>query len=598
MQIARKDVPKNDCWNLEALYPSLQAWQNELALSATFGDIAKHKGALSSPENLLETLSLYFSKERMLRKLYTYAHLLHDQDIAEEEAKKAYQSITALYHKFSQETAWIQPEIVSLAEETLDQMIKNQKLQPFAFFLEKLKRLKHHTLSSEQEFLVALADQAMEAPKKAFSAINNADFRFGEVHDANEKAHLLTHGSFGMFIRSHDRTLRKNAFECMHKKYAEYKNTLAELLAGQVQNHLFQAKAHRYDSCLQAALYPKNIDKEVYHSLISAINKGLPSLHRYMELRKQLLGVDELHFYDLYVPLVPAFDLKFSYEEAEAVVIESVAPLGEEYTALLHHGLTSGRWTDRFENQNKRSGAYSSGCYDSMPYISMNFKGILRDVFTLAHEVGHSMHSLFSRRNQPYQYSDYAIFVAEVASTFNEELLMQVLMKRAGSIEEKAFLINEKIEDIRATLFRQTMFAEFELAIHQAAEQNIPLTPQFFNDTFLELNRKYFGNTLYFDNAIAFEWSRIPHFYYNFYVFQYATGISAAMSLSEAVLNGGEKEKQAYLQFLQSGGSDYPIALLQKAGVDMKTQEPVQQTIKKFDALVSELEKLLAVRTT
>ena len=596
MQIARKDIPQNDCWNLEPLYSNIQAWQQELSQVPSFDEISKHKGSLGAPEHLLETLDLYFSTERKLRKLYTYAHLRHDEDTQEEEPKKAYQNITTLYHKFSQETAWLQPEIVSLSEETLETLLSSPLLATYAFFIKKLRRLKPHTRTSEQEFLIALAGQAMDAPRKAFSALNNADFRFGEVQDGQGKTHVLTHASYGMYIRSHDRELRKNTFQGLHKKYSEYKNTLSELLAGQIQNHLFEAKAHHYTSCLESALFPKNIDTEVYHSLIGAVNEGIESLHRYMILRKQLLGVKELHFYDLYVPLVPSFDLTFSYEEAEALVIESVAPLGEEYTSLLHHGLTTGRWVDRYENLGKRSGAYSSGCYDSMPYILMNFKGILRDVFTLAHEVGHSMHSLFSRKQQPYQYSDYAIFVAEVASTFNEELLMQRLMKRSSSLEEKAFLINEKIEDIRGTLFRQTMFAEFELAIHQATEKGMPLTPQFFERTFLELNKRYFGDTLIYDEEIAFEWSRIPHFYYNFYVFQYATGISAAMALSDAVLSGETKERDAYLHFLQSGSSDYPIALLQKAGVDMKTTEPVKQTIKKFNSLVNELEKLLAVQ--
>jgi oligoendopeptidase F len=598
MQITRKDVPQNDCWNLEPLYPNIQAWQQELATISSFDEISKHKGSLGTFEKLLETLDLYFSIERKLRKLYTYAHLRHDEDTAEEEPKKAYHHITTLYHKFSQDTAWLQPEILALSDETLQKLVEHPKLLTYAFFLEKLRRLKSHTLSEDQEFLIALAQQAMDAPKKAFSAINNADFRFGEVQDSQGKSHLLTHASYGVFIRSHDRELRKNTFQSLHKKYSEYKNTLSELLAGQMQNHWFEAKAHKYASCLDAALFPKNIDTEVYHSLIMAINDGLESLQRYLKLRKQLLGVEELHFYDLYVPLVPAFDLKFSYEEAETLVIESSAPLGEEYTSLLHHGLTSGRWVDRYENVGKRSGAYSSGCYDSMPYILMNFKGILRDVFTLAHEVGHSMHSLYSRRQQPYHYSDYAIFVAEVASTFNEELLFQTLMKRSSSLEEKAFLINEKIEDIRGTLFRQAMFAEFELAIHRATEQGTPLTPQFFNETFLELNKRYFGDTLYYDEELACEWSRIPHFYYNFYVYQYATGVSAAIALSETVCSGGTKERDAYLHFLQSGSSDYPIALLQKAGVDMKTQEPVRRTIKKFNSLVDELEKLLAVQSS
>ncbi len=594
--IARADVAKENRWNVEELYPSLESWNKELETIHSFQDIALHKGKLSeSPEFLLTTLMRSFDTERKLRKLYTYAHLRHDEDLAEEPYKIAFSRIMSLYHQFGQETAWIQPEILSMSEEQLQAIIANPLMKDVAFFLEKLLRLKKHTLSAEQEEVIALAEQALETSKRAFSAINNADFRFGDIKDASDQTRTLTHASYGLYIRDQDRVLRKNAFTTMHSQYATYQNTLAELLSGQVQNHLFNAKVRNYSSCLEAALQPKNIDTQVYRALIEAVRQKLPSLHRYLKLRKQLLDLPELHYYDLYVPLVPAVEMKFDYDQAEQLVIESVKPLGDEYASLLHKGLKTDRWVDRYENQNKRSGAYSSGCYDSMPYILMNYKGILRDVFTLAHEAGHSMHSLFSRQTQPYHYSDYTIFVAEVASTFNEELLTQSLLKQCSNPQEKAFLINEKIEDIRATLFRQTMFAEFELAIHEAAEKRQPLTPQFLSATFADLNKIYFGNEVIFDQEIAIEWARIPHFYYNFYVFQYATGISAALALAERVVHGNKKDRDAYLQFLRSGSSDYPLRLLEKAGVAMNTAQPVLEAIGKFDLLVSELESLLAV---
>ena len=438
MPTARQDVLEQDRWNLASLYPSLASWQKEYTsvvhkeAPPFFEAITKYKGKLGdSADNLLKTLNTFFETERKLRKLYTYAHLLHDEEITLEEPKKAYNSIVSIYHQFGQEAAWLQPEILGLPEKRLQEYLKDPKLQSYHFFLEKLERLKSHTLTEDQEALVALAGQALDTPQRTFSALNNADFKFGTVKDGKGNDRELTHATYGLYMRDSDRVLRKNAFTTLHKKFQEYENSLAELLSGNVQAHLFEAKARKYKSCLEAALYPKNIDTEVYHALIDAVHKKIGLLHRYMKLRKKLLGVDELHYYDLYVPLIPSQDFTYTYEEAEQAIIDSVGPLGDEYLSLLDDGLKSGRWVDRYENENKRSGAYSSGCFDSSPYILMNYKGILRDVFTLAHEAGHSMHSLLSRKSQPYHYSDYAIFVAEVASTFNEELLSKTLVAKA-----------------------------------------------------------------------------------------------------------------------------------------------------------------------
>lgn len=593
MTVLRKDVAVQDRWNVEALYPTLEAFTQALQ-EVNFDEIKQYRGRLSeSSDTLLKALDAYFKTERALSKLYTYAHLRHDEDIAENSTKQAYEIISSLYHQFSQDTAWLSPELLHMPEEKFSKLLTDPKLKTYHFFLEKLYRLKAHTLPIEQEELLALADQALDTSPKAFSALNNADFHFGKIKDEQGNERDLTHASFGMYMRDRDRTLRKNAFQAMHGKYFEFRNSITELLGGQVQNHLFAARARKYSGCLESALYPRNVDLDVYHSLIKAVHNNIDALHSYVKLRKKLLGLDELHFYDLYVPLVPAYDMKMSYEEAENIVVEAVKPLGKEYVDALHNGLKTDRWVDRYENKNKRSGAYSSGCYDSMPYILMNFKGILRDVFTLMHEAGHSMHSYYSRKHQPYHYSNYTIFVAEVASTFNEELLTKTLLKRATSVQEKAFLINEKIEDIRTTLFRQVMFCEFELFIHEAAEKRIPITPDLLSEEFTRLNRFYFGETIVMDPEIAIEWARIPHFYYNFYVFQYATGISAALALANGVLNGGDKEREAYLQFLRSGCSDYPLELLKKAGVDMKSVKPVECAIGEFRSLVAELETLL-----
>ncbi|MFQ5729981.1 MAG: oligoendopeptidase F, partial [Waddliaceae bacterium] len=542
---------------------------------------------------LKAAIEYLLSIERKIDKLYTYAHLRHDEDIAKDKYKIAYLQILDICHGFAQESAWFEPELLSLPDETIENFLSSPILQSYRFHLEKILRLKEHTLSAEKEELLALTGKALETPRKAFSAINDADFTFGKVKDRQGEEREITHASYGIFIRDHDRQLRQKAFKQYHMKYMGFENTLCELVSGQVQCHLVNAQARGYPSCMEAALFPNNIDAKVYHALIKAVNDNLHPLHRYMELRKKVLGIEELHLYDMYVPLTADIDIKIPYKEAEEVIIEAVEPLGPEYQNALKEGLQRERWVDRYENRNKRSGAYSSGCFDSIPYILMNYKELLRDVFTLAHEAGHSMHSLLSHQNQPFCYSKYPIFLAEVASTFNEDLLTRLLLKRAQKKEEKIFLINQKIEDIRATLFRQTLFAEFELLIHELAEKNIPLTPTHLKEEFRKLNTKYFGDLPVIDPEIDIEWARIPHFYYNFYVYQYATGISAAIALTERVVKGGKEERDSYLSFLKGGCSRYPVDLLQLAGVDMRKTEPVEQTIHTFNGLVDQLENLL-----
>lgn len=596
----REETSIDDRWNVEALYPNLESWEQDLKSfvisdqAPYWPNLAQFHGTLQQgPERLREALDLFMQTDRKLSKLYAYAHLRHDENIANAEFKHAYEKVLFYAHMLSQETAWFQPELLALPESTLEAYLKHPVLENYRFHLDKLIRVKKHTLSPDNEKLMALAGQALQTAHKAFSSINDADFKFGSIVDSQGHEKVLSHGSYGLYIRDQDRLLREHAFKHYHQKYDSYENTLCELLAGQIQSHVFNARARHYSSCLEAALFPKNIDTSVYHALIDAVNSRLPSLHRYMELRKKVLELDQLHWYDLYVPLTKDLDIKMSYAEAEEIVIRAVAPLGKEYQNLLHQGLKDHRWVDRYENLNKRSGAYSSGCYDSMPYILMNYKGVLRDVFTLAHEAGHSMHSLYSHLAQPYHYSDYPIFLAEVASTFNEDLLTRLLIAECTDPQEKIFLINQKIEDIRGTLFRQTMFAEFELFLHEKVEQGTPLTPSLLKEAYHQLNKKYFGPSIYIDPEIDIEWARIPHFYYNFYVFQYATGISAALALAERVLQGGEAERQDYLNFLKGGSTRYPIDMLKLAGIDMTSPAPVQAAIHKFDQLVDELESLL-----
>lgn len=605
MPAIREEVPLENRWNVEALYPNLKEWEKafqsfipSLQQKPLWPTISALQGTLKQgPAKVKEVLDLTMEIDRQLTKLYTYAHLKHDEDITNADFKKAYEQILFAAHAFAQETAWLQPEILALPIDNINQLLASPLLADYQFHLEKMIRLKQYTLSQESEALVALAGQALQSPYKAYNAISDADFKFGSIVDSQGQERPLSHATYGLYLREHDRVLRERAFKRYHQQYFQYENTLNELLNGQVQTHVFNARSRHYTSCLEATLYPKNIDTSVYHALIQAVHENLPALHRYLDLRKRILKVDALHLYDVYVPLIDSIDIKMSYEEAEQIVIDSVEPLGTEYQGILAKGLKEQRWVDRFENQNKRSGGYSNGCYDSMPYILMNFKGILRDVFTLAHEAGHSMHSYYSRHAQPYHYADYPIFLAEVASTFNENLLTRLLLESCKNPQEKIFLINQQIEDIRGTLFRQTMFAEFELMIHQFVEQSTPITPLLLKQEYKKLNAKYFGPAVVIDEEIEIEWARIPHFYYNFYVYQYATGISAALALSEKVLSGCKKDQEDYLNFLKGGCSKYPIEMLKMAGVDMTSPHPVNAAIHKFIKRVDELEQLLAVST-
>ncbi|MEX1012674.1 MAG: oligoendopeptidase F [Waddliaceae bacterium] len=600
MTIKRTDVKPNDCWNTESLYLNLDAWKKDFDSVAKHGEkplwpkIAEGRGKLN--EKLKSVYEEILSTGRKIEKLYTWAHLKHDEDIAEDSYHKAFLQISQIYHAFAEETSWFEPELLSLPNETLQKLLNSKELESYKFAIEKIIRLKPHTLPAEQSKIIALAGQSLDTARRAFSAMNDADLDFGFIQDQNGDKHELTHGKYQIFMRGQDRVLRKNAFYAMQNSYMEYENTLSSLIQGQVQAHHFYAHTHHYPSCLSAALYPKNIDTQVYANLIQTTNQNLESIYKYMRLRKRLMGLDELHLYDLSTPLCKEPKANIPYEEAVDLVVQSVGPLGSEYQGILEKGLKKDRWVDRFENQNKRSGAYSSGCYDSMPYMLMNYNGTIRDVFTLAHEAGHSMHSYYSNHEQPYQYANYPIFLAEIASTFNEDLLTRYLIENSSTPEEKAYYLNQKIDDLRATFFRQTMFAEFELFMHECAEKNIPLTPTFLKEEYYKLNQKYFGKDVVVDQVSAIEWARIPHFYYNFYVYQYATGVSAALDLSHQVQSTGDSS--GYLKFLKGGSHQYPLDLLKTAGVDLRSKQPILSAIQTFDSMVDELENSLSQNFT
>lgn len=602
--LPREKVAKEDTWAVESLYDSLATFDNELAdmmkrADSGWKEVTQWKGKMISIEGILGCLKAEMSLTRRVEKLYTFAHLKHDEDVAEDGNKARHARALNLYSSFSEATSFIDPELVTMDDNLIEHVKKAPECDEFRFHLEKIWAKKPHTLSPEMENIMAMSSKALSAAGKAFRALTDADMVFGTIRGGDGELYDLTHGTYQVHMRSRDRKRREAAFKQYHGHFAAHQNTLAETLNGAVQSTLFKSRARKYSSSVEASLDRNKIPVKVYENLIETVGKGISSHHRYVRLRKRLLHYQnpklrtfKLRLFDMYVPIIPNVEMAFSYDEAVQLVIESVAPLGKEYQDFVRQGLTEERWCDKFESKNKRSGAYSSGCFDSRPFMLMNYQGSVGDAKTLIHEVGHSLHSLLSNRNQPYHYASYSIFVAEIASTFNEELLNKLLLEHAKSREEKMFLINKQLEDIRGTFFRQTAFAEFELLIHEAASNGVPLTPLYLKSEYRKLVEKYFGPDVIIDEEIDMEWSRIPHFYSPFYVVNYALGISAAIDLSQRVLNGGDKERDNYMKLLKGGCSMYPMELLKIAGVDMTKSEPIQAVLKKFDSLVGELEDL------
>jgi oligoendopeptidase F len=594
MAKSRHEMQEEFTWDLSPMYASKEDFEKEyeaLKKEEThhFPKINFYKSDLKN--SLMPLLEAYFDHARKLDKLYTFAHLKNDEDLTETQPMEMFKKAQNLFNQFQAETAWIEPMILSLDEKILKEMMEKESAQPFISYLKKLVLKKAHILSEGEEKILAMASMPLGAISKAFSLMNNAEIKFKKAHDSNHEEHELTHGSYALYLKSYDRVLRKSAFENMHQGFKDFENTFSELLSGCVNQHDFFAKAKKYQSCLEASLFNNQIDTAVYHNLIGVTRRHLAPLRRYLKLRKKQLNVDKLHVYDLFVPIVEEVKIEYPYEKGVELVLDSLKPLGENYIDVLSKGLKNQRWTDVYENKGKRSGAYSSGCYDSYPYMLLNYQGTFSDVMTLSHEIGHSMHSYFSNLHQPYQDSGYSIFVAEVASTFNEELTFRKLLSLAKSKKERIYILSQKIDSIRSTLFRQTLFAEFELKIHQMCEKQIPITAQGLKELYLELNQQYYGDDLVLDPLLAYECLRIPHFYYNFYVYQYATGISCAYALAEKVLNQEEGALKAYLKFLSSGSSKFPLELLKEAGCDMTKEEPIIRLINRFDYLVDCLEK-------
>lgn len=591
----RSEVPVERTWRLEDIFVSDESWEEELnSLKDDIPEINEYQGKVAeSADTLFNVLKLQDQLSERLGKLYTYAHMRYDQDTT----NSFYQALNAKAENVltlaQSSMSYLVPEILKMDESTIKQYLEEkEELKHYEHVLNEIVRQRKHVLSESEEALLAEASEALSTGSQTFGMLNNADLKFPSIKNEDGEEVDLTHGRYVGFLESKDRRVREDAFNAMYDTYGQFKNTFASTLGGTVKAHNFDAKVHHYESARQAALDNNNIPEQVYDNLVEAVNERLPLLHRYAKLRKEVLGVDELHMYDMYASLVQDVDMKIPYEKAQEYVLDSLQPLGEEYLDVIKEGF-SNRWIDVEENKGKRSGAYSSGAYGTNPYILLNWQDRVNDLFTLTHELGHSAHSYFTRKFQPYRYGNYSIFVAEVASTCNEALLNDHMLKTLDDEKQKLYLLNHFLEGFRGTVFRQTMFAEFEHEIHKRAQDGEALTADYLTNMYYELNKKYFGEDVVSDEAIGLEWARIPHFYYNYYVYQYATGYSAATALANKILSGEEGAVERYLGFLKSGSSDYPIEVLKKAGVDMTSKQPILDALDVFEEKLNEMEQLL-----
>jgi len=592
---ARDEIDQKYKWKLEDIYSSDDMWEKDYnEIKVLLPEITKFQGKLKESSNtFLECLKLRDKIVCMAEKLYTYAKMKRDED----NSNSKYQALTdravGVLTEVSAAISYIEPEIISLDEELLKKFIEgNAELKIYLHYIDNILREKSHILSQREEELLALVSEIAEAPSEIFSMLNNADIKFPVIVDENGEEVELTKGRYIRFLESKDRRVRKEAYEKLYEVYKGFRNTFASSLSNNIRQERFFARVRKYNSTLEASLSKDNVSTEVYDNLIKTVHENLPLFYRYMEIRRKILNLDKLQMYDIYVPLVKEPMDNIPYEEACTIVEKALEPLGDEYVGYVREAYNSG-WIDVYENKGKTSGAYSWGNYVSHPYILLNYQGTIGDVFTLAHEMGHAMHTFYTNKTQPYIYSEYKIFVAEVASIMNEFLLMDYMISNSRDKEEKAYYINHYLDEFRGTLFRQTMFAEFEKIIHQKAAEGEALTAETLSDVYKNLNQQYYGTNVESDDNIAFEWARIPHFYTSFYVYKYATSFAAAASLSRKILNREPGAVERYIEFLSSGGSDYPIELLKKAGVDLTTPKPIQDAMKKYEALLDELEALI-----
>jgi oligoendopeptidase F len=590
----RDEVPVEDTWDLTNIYADTEAWEGDVArLEGMLPEAAALEGTIGQgADKLLRALILRDEVFNILYSLYVYASHRKDSDSTDPSGQALDERAGSLVARISAALAFVEPEILAVPQETITSWLKQEpKLKIYTHELEELARQREHIRSAEVEGILAQFGDITRAPSDIFDILTNADLQFPTIQDERDQPIQLSHARYGRLMEHSDRRVRRDAFKGYYSSYKTIQNTLGTTLVANVRSHTLNARVRGYQSALEAALQPRDIPLDVYYNLIATVNANLPRVHRYMGMRQRLMGLEDLRVYDLYAPLVPEADVAVPYQEAAETVTAAFAPLGEEYAEAIGKAFSS-RWIDVYENVGKRSGAYSGGAYSTPPFILLNYQERLRDVFTLAHELGHSMHSYFTRRNQPFVYGSYTIFVAEVASTLNEALLNDYLLKTRDDPALRKQLIVQQLDDIRATVVRQTMFAEFELDIHQRTEAGEPLTADALSKSYYDLVARYHGPGVVLDDEIAFEWSRVPHFYYNFYVYQYATGLSAALALSRKLIEEGQPAVDRYLKFLSSGSSRSSIELLRDAGVDMTTPQPIQAAMDAFDKLMDELEAL------
>lgn len=594
--VQRIDVEEQYKWKTEDIFASLEAWEKDFKkVREMISQFERFNGHLGdSADTMFKCFQLREEVSMMAGRLLHYSTRKKDEDTRVSENQSLYNRALSLMNDVRSAMSFIVPEILSISDDKLKSFLEtNYELALYRHHLEDITRVRKHILSAEMEKIVAMTEEMASGPGQIFDMIDDADIKYPVIKDENGNDVELTKGRYFRFVQGKDRRVREEAFKAFYQPYEGLKNTIATTLAYNIKGEMFNAKVRKYDTTREAALDPDNIPVSVYDNLIKAVSDNLDPMYKYVRLRKKLLGVDELHMYDIYVSIIKEADWEIPYEEAKETIIAAMAPLGKDYQALLRRGLES-RWVDVYENEGKASGAYSSGLFGVHPFVLMNYNNTLDSMFTLAHEMGHALHSYLSNEYQPYIYHHYKIFLAEVASTLNEALLMDYLLKNTEDKARKLIVLNHFLEQYRGTVYRQTMFAEFEKLIHEKAENGEVLTHENLCSTYYELNRKYYGPDMVLDPQIAMEWARIPHFYMNFYVYKYATGFSAATSLAQQILKEGQPAVERYLGFLKAGDHDYPINILKKAGVDMTTPEPVVQALSQFRELVDEMERLTA----
>lgn len=590
----REDIPEEYRWQLEDIYQNQDEWEKDFSrVQELINQIGAYQGRVGeSASGLKQVIEILNEMQSKGDNLYVNSRMRRDEDNSNAQYQSLFDRAEGLGVKANAAVAFVVPELLAMTREQVKGYEEAEpELAVYAHYFDELFRQKEHILSEKEERLLAMSADLSSASNNIFTMLNNADIKFPNIQDENGQEVELTKGRYGRFMESRDRQVRKEAYQGLYSTYKGLSNTLAATFSSSIKRDIFYARARNYPSALHAALDQDNVAVDVYDQLIKSVHGHLDSMYRYMKIRKKMLQVDPLYMYDIYVPLVSEFDMKVPYEKAKEMTLQGLTPLGDEYLSVLHQGYDK-RWIDVYENQGKTSGAYSWGTYHTHPYVLMNYDDKLDDLFTLAHEMGHSLHSYYSNQTQPYVYSSYSIFVAEVASTVNESLLIDYLLKNSNDPREKMYLLNHYLEQFRGTVFRQTMFAEFEKLTHERVEAGDALTPEALGELYRELNKKYYGPDVVMDDNICVEWARIPHFYSAFYVYKYATGFSAATAIKQSILEEGQPAIDRYLNFLKSGSSDYPINLLQKAGVDLTTPEPVEKALNYFTQLLDEFEKM------